>query len=185
MAKKLKTASVGAASSHFSIFSYVVILLLLAGSVANLGLSFYIESQKRMNEQKILTSIDDCFLLIQSDPLHSGCATVQTSVYANAFGFSNPLVGIFVFSALSVAFWMLFLSRIMSGVARIVDALGKWLDRAIIAMLAGGSLFSLWLLYVQFFLLQTTCKYCLWVDGIMLGMGLLYLLCKDFVWSKE
>lgn len=153
----------------------VLLLLFVIGSIANLGLSIYIQQQKMLNEEKSLTNVESCFI---GD---GGCATVQTSVYANTFGISNPIYGIISFFILSTIFVLLLVSVWHRELELRARKMRGFIDFVLSALLACGSLFSIWLLFVQFFLLQTTCVFCLWVDAIMIGMGLLYLLFKDIL----
>ncbi|HLP79350.1 MAG TPA: vitamin K epoxide reductase family protein [Acidobacteriota bacterium] len=157
-------------------FSRIIILvLLLIGAIANICLSSYIEHQKVLNEQKSADTIEECFL---GD---GGCATVQTSIYATNFGFttqwfalSNPLLGIYVYSLFSVLF-AYFLLRAFFG-----DMHTKLISRqAMYALIWGnvvGALFSSWLLIVQFFIIDATCKYCIWVDSIQIVTAIVLLL---------
>jgi uncharacterized membrane protein len=153
----------------------ILLILFVIGSIANLGLSIYIQQQKTLNLQIAQNSTNPCFL---GD---GGCATVQTSVYASTFGISNPVYGIVSFLLLTFVFLLLLISVWHLDLARIMRKLKVGIDYVLICILAGGTLFSLWLLFVQFFLLDTTCVFCLWVDAIMIGMGLLYLIFKDIV----
>lgn len=153
----------------------ILLLLFVIGSIANLGLSMYIQQQKTLNEGKALTDVENCFV---GD---GGCATVQTSVYANTFGISNPVYGMIVFLILSIIFTLLLVSVWHRELELRIRKMRGFVDFSLSALIAGGTLFSIWLLFVQFALLQTTCVFCLWVDAIMIGMGVLYLIFKDIL----
>ena len=162
-------------------FRAILLIIFIIASIANLGLSMFIQQQKVVNEQiatdnnLMLTNTSSCFVG------NGGCATVQTSVYANTFGVSNPLIGVVVFFVLAIIFSLQLVSvwhqHLASKLRKFVGLTGFSLS----VILGAGCLFSLWLLFVQFFLLHTTCKFCLWVDGIMIGMAILYLIFKDLL----
>ena len=154
--------------------SFLIVLFVL-GSLTNLGLSFYIQHQKTLNTEIAKTSVNPCFIG------NGGCATVQTSIYANTFGVSNPVYGMFVFTILAIIFALLLVGVWHLDTARIIRKVKGGVEIILSGLLAGGSLFSLWLLFVQFFLLHATCIFCLWTDAIMIIMGILYLIFKDIV----
>lgn len=140
----------------------VTVLLILALFV-NLVLAIIIESQKNVADDKS-AAIGTCFA---GD---GGCNKVQTSTYAKVFLISNPLLGIIVFGLL------ILLLPFVSHPNR-----SKYLAPGIAITMVSAALFSAWLLYIQFFVLYTTCVYCLWVDGIMIVSAIVFLI----VFRKE
>jgi len=153
----------------------ILLVLFVLGSLTNLGLSFYIQHQKTLNTELAKTSINPCFIG------NGGCATVQTSIYANTFGISNPLYGVVVFTILAILFALLLVSVWNHDLAATLRRAKGGFDFVLSLLLGAGALFSLWLLFVQFFLLHATCIFCLWTDGIMISMAILYLIFKDIV----
>jgi uncharacterized membrane protein len=151
-----------------------ILILAICSTFATAFLSSYIYEQKLLNDKKASQSVSDCFLG------ENGCATVQTSVYATNFGlsqryfaFANPLVGIYAFSIL--AMMMIALVGISVTLTSVnlshtqLQHMSFVYNKLWFFLLVGStiaSVMSLWLLYVQFWLLQTTCIYCLWVDGL-------------------
>ncbi len=132
----------------------VFLLALAFSSAVNFVLSIVVQVQKYARETGNAELLEKCF------DVGGGCATVQSSSYANTFGISNPLYGIVFFAILTIIFSVLaFTPKHRHRTA---------LFQAAFVITVLGSMFSLWLLYVQFFLLHSTCVYCLWVDGIMI-----------------
>lgn len=124
--------------------------------IVNLALSGYIAKQKTHNDQ---VSADECFL---GD---GGCYTVQTSSYATTFGIKNPYYGYFFFALGTIIFSILAINTKK-------QFIGKEINKHLLDLvgfgLILGAIFSIWLLYVQFFILKATCIYCLWVDSLMI-----------------
>jgi uncharacterized membrane protein len=145
-----------------TIYFWMFILLAVC-MVINVVLSGYIMYQKNYNDSQ--ASVDTCFL---GD---GGCYTVQTSSYARTFGIPNPYYGYFFFSIGAILFFGLALNVKYKFFSKstVIDLADYILFGMII-----GSLFSIWLLYVQYLILKTTCKYCLAVDFIMIGTTILF-----------
>lgn len=138
--------------------------------IANVLISDYIQEQKTLAEQKSLKT-QNCFIG------ESGCATVQTSVFATTFGVSNPIYGMIGFTLGALVFAILGFQYIVPFGAFI----RKWwttIDTILLVGLGIGTAFSLWLLYVQFFVLMTSCIYCVWVDTIMIGSFVVYVIVR-------
>ncbi|MFT4311669.1 MAG: vitamin K epoxide reductase family protein [Candidatus Woesearchaeota archaeon] len=134
---------------------YVTVAFIIA-SIVNFFLSVFIYLSKIQANLGADGALTGCFL-------DGGCGTVQTSHYATTLGISNPLYGVVAFFFLTVFFtWSLFANP-KYGLIAFVDG-----------VMALGTLFSVWLLYVQYIILQETCIYCLWVDSIMIGMFIVY-----------
>jgi uncharacterized membrane protein len=131
--------------------------------IACVILSYHILVQKQANDADAHESLDPCFAT------GSGCARVQTSVYAYSFGLpvypiANPLLGIGAFSI----FALYFLLHLAKSWMNHTKSLKTILARTAFIGLFIASIGSLWLLYVQFFILHATCVYCLWVDALVI-----------------
>ena len=101
----------------------------------------------------------------------SNCYAVQTSYYAKTFGIPNPYYGLVAFSLGIIIFIILLYNSYIPFIKK------GWYKHIITFILFGltiGAAFSIWMLYAQFVLIRATCKYCLWVDGIMIGMTILF-----------
>ncbi len=93
------------------------------------------------------------------------CYAVQTSGYEQTFGVRNSNLGLIVFPILA----LLTLSHI--------NEPKKYKKQILILGLIFGSIFSVYFLYLQFFVLHALCKYCLMIDGatlISLGVVLFW-----------
>jgi len=97
-----------------------------------------------------------------------GCRTVQTSIYSQIFGISNPFYGIVGFAILAI------LSLIL-----------VMYDHKLIRYLvvAGGLIagsIAVWFLYIQTLILHTYCVFCVMVDisSIALFCLSIYILAK-------
>lgn len=147
--------------------------LLLVAMLANLLLAVYIQLQKEHNLELIPPELrGKCFEDAEGG---AGCGAVQTSEYAVTFGVSNPHIGYVGFTSLA-----LLLATLLYALSR----QPHWVPGLSVVILGGmilGSVFSLWLLYAQFFKILETCIYCLAVDAIMLvSTGLFaWTSCKD------
>lgn len=154
--------------AHFTKMQRTVLWLVAAAMIINMAISVTIEWQRNTALKDPSAVAGTCFA---NDP-KSGCFNVQTSPYAKAFGISNPLLGIIGFGIISLAIVTLLLAE-RSG--------AYWLrgreNFILLPLHAGfiiGSAFSIWLLYLQFFVLMTTCSYCLWVDAIMISSSVAF-----------
>jgi uncharacterized membrane protein len=151
---------------QIKLWIFIILALVMA---INVVLSGYIMHQKNYNDAQ--ESADTCFL---GD---GGCYTVQTSSYAVTFGIPNPYYG-YVFFTIGVLIFILF------AIQSVKPVISKSLyadlsDYTLFGMIL-GTLFSLWLLYVQIFILKTTCKYCLAVDLIMIISTIIFF----WIWLK-
>ena len=88
------------------------------------------------NTEKVVNP-EQCFI-------NGGCISVQNSAYASVFGIPLTYLGIIGFSFILLA--ILFNKKALN----------------YLILIAG--IFSLWLIYVQVFILKTICKYCIAVD---------------------
>jgi|GEM_PF-777349 len=97
----------------------------------------------------------------------NSCTIVQTSKYEKTLGIDNSHLGLAAF----IVLFALTLSQIKrpNKKKRILISLG----------IIGGTLFSLYFLYIQFFVLNATCPYCLIADTATLLSLLTLIFIKD------
>ena len=97
-----------------------------------------------------------------------GCDIVQTSQYASTFGIKNSYYGVFIFTFLTlISLWHI----------KIPGKRKKFIIHSAIII---GSIISLYFIYLQKFVLNAWCKYCLVVD-ISLILALFLII---FIWEK-
>lgn len=84
--------------------------------------------------------------------INSGCEIIHYSQYNYTFGIQNSYYGIIIFSLLI----MLTLSHLITP----TQNKKKLINLAIIT----GSIIAIYFLYVQHFILETYCRYCLLID---------------------
>ena len=95
-----------------------------------------------LNTEEVV-SPEQCFV-------GGGCSLAQNSIYSSIFGIPLTYMGIIGFSFILLA--ILFNKRALN----------------YLILIAG--IFSLWLVYVQFFILKQICNYCIVVDILTLIM---------------
>ena len=97
----------------------------------------------------------------------SGCYQVQSSEYEEIMGLKTAHIGV-------VAFTILFIITFLHN-----KKPKKQTKQLIQVGLTVGSLFALYFLYLQFFVLKTICKYCMVTDiGVLLSLAVMYFM-KD------
>jgi len=84
-----------------------------------------------------------------------GCDTIQNSIYAHTLGIKNSLYGVIIFSLL----------LIITGIH--AKKYSKNLEKIINLSIILGSIMALWFIYLQKFVLEAWCRYCLVVDVAM------------------
>lgn len=90
------------------------------------------------------------------------CYAVQTSKYESTFGIKNAHAGLAIFSIMSI---LTFLQL------RKPSKTKKYL---LYTGIIGGSLFALYFLYLQFFVLDALCRYCMVIDiGMLTNLGII------------
>lgn len=95
---------------------------------------------------------------------NSGCTIVQASEYESTFGIKNAHLGLIAFPILAIL-TILELRR--------KNPLRKRLLQLGIIV---GSAFAIYFLYLQFFVLNAICKYCMVVDiGVLIALGIIFL----------
>lgn len=105
------------------------------------------------------------FIPIQKACGNSGsCLIVQTSKYEDTFGIKNSDIGLIAFPLLGIL--TLFELRKSN----------KYRKRLITLGIILGSLFAIYFLYLQIFVLKAICKYCLVVDiGVLIALGIVFI----------
>ena len=125
----------------------IILILMILATFASLILSFI--------------SLKEACSVLGGDPF--GCTVVQTSEYESMFlGIKNAHIGLIAFPILAI---LSFLE---------LKRPNKHQKRAITIGMILGSIFALYFLYVQFFVLNAICKYCMVVDfAVLLSMALI------------
>lgn len=92
------------------------------------------------------------------------CYTVQTSQYETTFGIKNAYIGLFAFSIMAILTFLY------------IKNPSKSKKQIITLGIIGGALFALYFIYIQFFILDAMCKYCMIVDaGMLINLGIIIL----------
>lgn len=92
------------------------------------------------------------------------CYAVQTSQYETTFGIKNAHIGLFVFTILAILTFL-----------HIKKPL-KYKKNLLMLGTIAGSLFALYFLYLQFFVLDALCRYCMVIDiGMLMNLGIIIL----------
>ncbi len=100
--------------------------------------------------------------------IQTTCYVVQTSQYEKTLGINNSYFGLLAFAILLI----FALSHIKSP--------RKYKKQIITAGITFGSIVALYFLYLQFFVIEALCKYCMVVD-----IGALLSLIIIFTWREE
>lgn len=96
--------------------------------------------------------------------IETTCYAVQTSQYETTFGIKNAHIGLIAFSTIGI---LVFLH---------IKQPTKHKKNVMIAGIIGGAIFALYFLYLQFFVLDALCKYCMVIDiGMILNLGIITL----------
>lgn len=90
-------------------------------------------------------------------PVGEGCDIVQSSIYSYTFEIKNSHYGVVIFSILSI------LTLLQ------IKELGKKIEKAILYSIIAGSIIAIYFLYLQRFIIQSYCPYCLIVDFSLLA----------------
>ena len=101
--------------------------------------------------------------------LNEGCSVVQNSSYSYTFGIKNSHYGILIFTILSIITF----SQIKKN--------NKLKEQIIHASILIGALIAMYFIYIQAFVLNAWCKYCMVVD-ISLIFALIIL---GFTYKKK
>ncbi|MGY4884658.1 MAG: vitamin K epoxide reductase family protein [Nanobdellota archaeon] len=96
--------------------------------------------------------------------IQTTCYAVQTSQYEATFGIKNAHIGLFAFSVMAI---LTFLH---------LKKPSKSKKKLLIIGIVGGTLFAIYFLYLQFFVIDAICKYCMVIDiGMLLNFGIIIL----------
>ncbi|HOF43888.1 MAG TPA: vitamin K epoxide reductase family protein [Candidatus Pacearchaeota archaeon] len=94
--------------------------------------------------------------------IQTTCYAVQTSQYESTFGIKNSNIGLVAFSIMAI---LVFLH---------IKQPTKYKKQMIVAGIIGGTIFALYFLYIQFFVIDALCKYCMVIDiGMLLNLGII------------
>ncbi len=94
--------------------------------------------------------------------IQTTCYAVQTSQYESTFGIKNAHMGLIAFSIMAI---LVFLQ---------IKQPTKHKKQIIIAGIIGGTIFALYFLYIQFFVIDALCKYCMVIDvGMLINLGII------------
>lgn len=97
----------------------------------------------------------------------SGCSIVQASNYEETFGFKNAHLGLVAFSALFlITFWHM-------------NKPSKTTKKLILTGLIMGSVFAIYFIYLQFFVLNAICQYCMIADIGIIASLIAFFLIKE------
>jgi uncharacterized membrane protein len=96
-----------------------------------------------------------------------GCETVQTSVWSRFAGVEVSLIGI-------VGYALLFAVALVG--LRPEQAARRWPGQLLAGLAAGGVLFTIYLTYVELFVIHAICRWCVGSAVIIVGLFALALL---------
>lgn len=134
---------------------WLIPLLALIG----LGISIYLSHVETTNTLAACGPVGDC-------------NTVQQSEYAHIFGISVSLLGIAGYAVILLT-WV-------GGMFK--GKIAEWAALVLLAMTFGGTLFSIYLTYLEPFVIGATCLWCL---ASAVAMTLLFVLSIPFYWSRR
>jgi uncharacterized membrane protein len=90
------------------------------------------------------------------------CYAVQTSQYETTFGIKNAHIGLLTFSVMAL---LVFLH---------IKNPSKNKKQLILIGTIGATIFAIYFLYLQFFVLNALCKYCMVIDiGMLVNLGVI------------
>ncbi|MDP2631351.1 MAG: vitamin K epoxide reductase family protein [Candidatus Uhrbacteria bacterium] len=94
-------------------------------------------------------------------PIGGGCDLVLKSKYNNIFGVYNDLLGLlFYLSALFLTGFLVIFEQTVGGLVGMVD-ISTFVFRILLISIAGGTLMSLILIFIQWKVIKTWCFWCL------------------------
>ena len=103
-----------------------------------------------------------------------GCETVQLSSYATFLGVGVALIGV-------IGYGVMFLVSMLALQPRFAGP--SWPIRAMLFLSGGAVLFALYLTYVELFVIEAICRYC--VASAVLVTSLFVLSLVDFLKSRR
>ena len=155
----------------------VIIGFFMLAMFVNIVLSSYIYYAKILGE-KGLGSGSSCFA---NDGALGECLKVQLSSYSTILGIPLSIYGAVFFLIIFLILLMIFMEHESNWIGKTAK---KYITHTRISLLIGfiwGGAFSLWLIYLQFFVIKELCFFCLWIDGITLGSAIVFL----WLFSKQ
>jgi uncharacterized membrane protein len=96
-----------------------------------------------------------------------GCETVQTSVWSRFAGVEVALIGVLGYALL----FSVSLVGLQPALAR-----QRWPARVLAALAGGGVLFTIYLTYLELFVIHAICRWCVGSAAIIVGLFTLALL---------
>jgi uncharacterized membrane protein len=94
-----------------------------------------------------------------------GCETVQSSRYAEIAGFPVAVLGLGAFAAVTV----------LAGLRLRTDA-APWTLTGLFGVTLAGTLFAVYLTYLELFVIHAICPWCVTVDSVMVALFAIALL---------
>lgn len=94
-----------------------------------------------------------------------GCETVQSSAYAEIAGLPVALLGLLAFAAITVL-----------AVLRLRGGSAAWTLTGLFGVSLGGTLFALYLTYLELFVIHAICPWCVAVDSVMVAVFVIAVL---------
>lgn len=88
-----------------------------------------------------------------------GCETVQSSAYAEIAGLPVALLGLLAFVVLTVV-----------AAVRLRDPAAAWTLTGLFGLTLAGTLFALYLSYLELFVIHAVCPWCVAVDSVMTAL---------------
>lgn len=108
---------------------------------------------------------------------HNACDGVRLSPYSNIFGIRLPILGDIFFFGLSIYIGLTFF----------VNELAKkrLYKTTLLFSLLGALLFELYLTYLQLFVINSVCFWCVFIGITVFGLGSIYLLSLNSDYLQE
>jgi len=128
----------------------IVLIYIFVISIVNLLIASYIELNKAF-------TVDPCFREM------AGCAIVDASAFSDIAGLPLTIIGIFAFFMIA----LLSFSQIKNPTTK--------KKRIMFFILLAATLFSVYLILAQVFIIKAICKYCLVIDLLTISMFLTFL----------
>ena len=134
---------------------------IIVAMIINVALSSYLLVQKNagLNGDSFLN--DACFV---NNPDESNCLDVQASRYGTFLGVSVSLWGIIAFSFMAILFGA-FRYSLLHGKPIHKEDLGQT-AKLITYSMAFGATIAVYFVFLQFFVIDALCRYCLIIDAI-------------------
>ena len=133
-------------------------------SVGGLLVAYFL---KLYHDEILFVQCGDGSQTILGHPIDCGLVSGPTSrwSYLNLGGFSMPIaeLGLYAYATIFGSIWL----------SDLVTALRPYVKHILLLMTGGGLLFTGYLTYLEMFVIEAWCLYCLYSAGIILAMFLL------------